>query len=48
MVILNAAALLQTAGLAASMRDAAEQARDALLSGAAGKILDAYVEASRG
>lgn len=46
-VILNAAALLQTAGKSATMRDAAEQARDTLLSGAAGKVLDAYVEASR-
>jgi anthranilate phosphoribosyltransferase len=46
--ILNAAALLQTAGKAASLKEGAAQGRDALLSGAAGKILDAYVEASRG
>ena len=47
-VILNAAALLQTAGKAATLRGAAGEAREALLSGAAGKVLDHYVEASRG
>jgi anthranilate phosphoribosyltransferase len=47
-VILNTAALLLTAGKAASMRDGAALARDALLSGAGGKVLAAYVEASRG
>lgn len=46
-VILNVAALLQTAGKAATLRDAAGAAREALLSGAAGKVLDRYVEASR-
>jgi anthranilate phosphoribosyltransferase len=46
--ILNSAALLHTAGIAASMRDGAALAREALLSGAAGKVLGAYVEASRG
>ncbi len=45
-VILNAAALLYTAGQAASLKDAAGAARDALLSGKSGKILDLYVEAS--
>ena len=45
-VILNAAALLYTAGKAASLKDAAGTARDALLSGKSGKILDLYVEAS--
>jgi anthranilate phosphoribosyltransferase len=45
-VILNAAALLYTAGKAASLKDAAGAARDALLSGKSGKILDLYVEAS--
>ncbi|HEY8592524.1 MAG TPA: anthranilate phosphoribosyltransferase [Sphingomicrobium sp.] len=48
MTILNAGALLLTAGKAASLRDGAVLARDALLSGAAGKVLGAYVEASRG
>ena len=46
--ILNTAALLLTAGKAADLRQGAAQARDALLSGRAGKVLDAYVEASRG
>ena len=47
-VILNAAALLLTAGKAATLRDGADQARDALLAGRAAKVLNAYVEASRG
>jgi anthranilate phosphoribosyltransferase len=47
-VVLNTAALLQTAGKAATLKDGAGLARDALLSGKAGKVLDAYVEASRG
>ncbi|MEO6225611.1 MAG: anthranilate phosphoribosyltransferase [Sphingomicrobium sp.] len=47
-VVLNAAALLLTAGTATTLKDAAGVARDALLSGAAGKVLDGYVEASRG
>ena len=47
-VILNTAALLLTAGTAATLRDGADQARDALLGGRAGAVLDAYVEASRG
>lgn len=46
--ILNAAALLLTSGKSASLREGAELARDALLSGRAGKVLDAYIEASRG
>lgn len=46
--ILNAAALLHTAGKAGTMKDAADLARDALLSGRAAKVLDSYVEASRG
>jgi anthranilate phosphoribosyltransferase len=45
--ILNAAALLQTAGKAKSLIDAAAMAREALLSARAGKVLDAYIEASR-
>ena len=47
-VILNAGALLLTAGKAATLRDAASLAREALLSGEAGAVLDAYVEASNG
>lgn len=46
--ILNTAALLLTAGTASNLTDGAEFARDALLSGRAGKVLNAYVEASRG
>jgi anthranilate phosphoribosyltransferase len=45
-VILNAAALLQTAGKAATLKDAAGEAREALLSGAGGKVLKCYIEAS--
>lgn len=48
MIILNAAALLRTAGKAADLREGAAIARDALLSGRAGRVLDAYVEASNG
>ena len=48
MVILNAAALLRTAGMASDLREGAGRAREALLSGAAGKVLNAYVEASNG
>ena len=46
--ILNAAALLHTAGKAPTLGQAASLARDALLSGTAGKLLDDYVEASNG
>lgn len=45
-VILNTAALLMTAGLTDDLRTGAGMAREALLSGAAGRILDRYVEAS--
>ena len=47
-VILNAAALLHTAGKAATLRDAAGEAREALRSGKAEQVLDAYIEASNG
>ena len=47
-VILNSAALLLTAGKAPGLQDAAQFARDALLSGRAGAVLDAYIEGSRG
>jgi anthranilate phosphoribosyltransferase len=45
---LNAGALLMTADKAASLQEGAAVAADMLRSGAAGKVLDAYVEASRG
>ena len=45
-VILNTAALLLTAGKAATLTDGADQAREALLSGQAGVVLDRFVEAS--
>jgi anthranilate phosphoribosyltransferase len=48
LVILNSAALLHTAGKASSLRDAADEAREVLLSGRAGMVLDRYIEASRG
>ena len=47
-VILNAAALLLTAGKADTLKAAADLARDALLSGKSGKVLDRYIEASHG
>jgi len=46
--ILNAAALLWTAGLAGRLREAADRARDALTSGRAGIVLDSFIEASNG
>jgi len=47
-VALNAGALLMTAGKAKDLREGTRQALDALHSGAAGAVLDAWVEASRG
>src|SRR5438874_9226713 len=47
-VILNTAALLMTAGKAATLRDGAALAREALESGRAAGILKRFVEASRG
>ena len=44
----SAGALLMTAGKAPDLRDGTGLARDALLSGRAGAVLDAYVEASNG
>lgn len=44
--ILNAAALLWTAGKSETLRQAADLARDALLSGRAGAVLDSFIEAS--
>jgi anthranilate phosphoribosyltransferase len=46
-VILNTAALLLTAGKAATLRDGAGIAREALGSGRAAHVLDRFVEASR-
>jgi anthranilate phosphoribosyltransferase len=46
-VILNAAALLLTAGRANTLLEGAELARDALASGRAAQVLDRFVEASR-
>jgi anthranilate phosphoribosyltransferase len=45
--ILNTAALLHTAGKAATLKVGADVARDVLLSGGGAKVLDAFVEASR-
>ena len=45
-VILNTAALLMTAGKAESLRDGADQAGKALVTGRAGEVLEQYVEAS--
>ena len=47
-VALNAGALLMTAGKAATLRDGVARAADVLASGAAGKLLDRFVEASNG
>ena len=48
MVALNAGALLFTAGKADSLREATAAALEALRSGRAGMVLEAYVEASNG
>ena len=47
-VILNTAALLHTAGRAPTLREAADHAREALLSGLGGRVLDRFIEASNG
>jgi anthranilate phosphoribosyltransferase len=47
-VILNTAALLMTAGRAGTLKEGADLAREALLSGAAANVLDRFVEASHG
>jgi anthranilate phosphoribosyltransferase len=46
-VILNTAALLHTAGKAPTLREAADHAREVLLSGLAGTVLDRFIESSR-
>ena len=47
-VALNAGALLMTAGRAATLKDGVAMALDALASGASGKVLDRFIEASNG
>jgi len=47
-VILNTAALLMTAGKAATLKEGAVLAREALSSGRAARVLDRFVETSRG
>ena len=47
-VALNSGALLWTAGVADSFADGTVRALDAMRSGSAGKLLDAFVEASNG
>jgi anthranilate phosphoribosyltransferase len=47
-VALNAGALLWTAARAGSFREGTAAALDALRSGAAGRVLGAFVETSRG
>jgi len=47
-VILNTAALLHTAGRAPTLREAADHAREVLLSGLGGRVLDRFIEASNG
>ncbi len=47
-VALNTAALLTTAGRAPTLKDGADMAMDALIEGEPGRVLDAYIEASRG
>ena len=46
--ILNTAALLWTAGRSETLREGADEARDTLLSGQAGALLDRFIEASNG
>jgi anthranilate phosphoribosyltransferase len=46
--VLNTSALLLTAGIVSNLGEGAEFARDVLLAGRPGAVLDAYVEASRG
>ena len=47
-VILNTAALLHTAARAPTLREAADHAREVLLSGLGGRVLDRFIEASNG
>lgn len=47
-VAMNAGALLETAGIAADLRDGVERAQDCISSGAARQLVESFVEASRG
>lgn len=47
-VAINAGALLQTAGLAADLRDGVERVFDSISTGRARAVLSAFIEASRG
>jgi anthranilate phosphoribosyltransferase len=47
-VAMNAGALLDTAGMAADLREGVERAQDSISSGAARETLQVFVEASRG
>jgi anthranilate phosphoribosyltransferase len=47
-VALNAGALLMTAGKSATLKEGVGLASEALLSGKAGAVLDAFIEASNG
>ena len=47
-VAFNAGALLMTAGLATDLPEGVALAREAMTTGAAGRLLDAFVEASNG
>jgi len=48
LIAINAGALLMTAGLAPSLKEGTAMASETLASGAGARVLDAYVEASRG
>ncbi len=48
LVGINAGALLETAGIAADLREGVEQAFDAIATGRARQLLDRFIEASRG
>ena len=48
MIAINAGALLHTAGLASDLRDGTAAAASAIGSGAAKRLLDQFIEASRG
>jgi anthranilate phosphoribosyltransferase len=47
-VVINAGALLETAGIATDLRDGVERAQDSISSGRAGQLLQEFVEVSRG
>jgi len=47
-VVMNAGALLDTAGIASDLRDGVDRAEDSISSGTARRTLECFVEASRG